>query len=167
LSSDADIRGLLRRLKPEKRREPLKRRGISSQPFLERSSPLPRPVTSHRGTGSGDIWLAAGVLSGILARLGSYGQADRRRVLNDALIFATARKFGMPLLRGTSLTSISCFSQTRRDKFCSMRDDRRRTRTLTQYSSLCETGIRGFRRVSVIGASATQAACTPANEHFK
>jgi predicted nucleic acid-binding protein len=45
-----------------------------------------------------EIWLAAGVLSGMLARLQGYGQAERRRVLNDALIFATARKFGMTVL---------------------------------------------------------------------
>jgi predicted nucleic acid-binding protein len=45
-----------------------------------------------------ETWLVAGVLSGILARLQGYGRADRRRVLNDALIFATARKHGMAVL---------------------------------------------------------------------
>jgi len=45
-----------------------------------------------------EIWLVAGVLSGILARLQGYGRADRRRLLNDALIFATARKHGMAVL---------------------------------------------------------------------
>jgi predicted nucleic acid-binding protein len=45
-----------------------------------------------------EAWLVAGVLSGILARLQGYGRADRRRVLNDALIFATARKHGMAVL---------------------------------------------------------------------
>jgi predicted nucleic acid-binding protein len=45
-----------------------------------------------------EIWLAAGVLAGILARLQGYGHSDRRRLLNDALIFATAGKFGMTVL---------------------------------------------------------------------
>jgi predicted nucleic acid-binding protein len=45
-----------------------------------------------------EVWLAAGALSGILARLQGYGRADRRRALNDALIFATARKHGMTVL---------------------------------------------------------------------
>jgi predicted nucleic acid-binding protein len=45
-----------------------------------------------------EIWLAAGILSGLLARLQGYGRGDRRRVLNDALIFATARKHGMIVL---------------------------------------------------------------------
>jgi predicted nucleic acid-binding protein len=45
-----------------------------------------------------ETWLVAGVLSGILARLQGYGRADRRRVLNDALIFATAQKHGMAVL---------------------------------------------------------------------
>jgi predicted nucleic acid-binding protein len=159
------IRRLLRRLKPEKHREPLKRRGIASLPFLKPSSPLPRVLLfdttvyvdvlqgrlpemaevgvraadawhssvtgaelialrgllnpgdvrtakisqqvtaaierrpSHRTVAPDrDIWLAAGVLSGTLARLQGYRHADRRRVLNDALIFETARKFGMTVL---------------------------------------------------------------------
>jgi predicted nucleic acid-binding protein len=45
-----------------------------------------------------EIWLVAGVLSGILARLQGYGSAERRRALNDALIFATARKHGISVL---------------------------------------------------------------------
>jgi predicted nucleic acid-binding protein len=165
LSSSADIPSLLRRLKPQKHREPLKRRSIAALPFLERSFPLPRallydttvyvdvlqgrfpataevairaadawhsPITeaelialcgllnpAHAGTRETarqisaviehlpahrivapdrETWLAAGVLSGIIARLQGYAQADRRRVLNDALIFATARKFGMTVL---------------------------------------------------------------------
>ena len=46
----------------------------------------------------GEVWLVAGLLSGTLARLHGYGAAERRRVLNDALIFATARKFGLTVL---------------------------------------------------------------------
>jgi predicted nucleic acid-binding protein len=45
-----------------------------------------------------ETWLVAGVLSGILPRLQGYGRSDRRRVLNDALIFATARKHKMAVL---------------------------------------------------------------------
>jgi predicted nucleic acid-binding protein len=45
-----------------------------------------------------EIWLEAGVLSGILWLLQTYGPADRRRILNDALLFATARKHGLTVL---------------------------------------------------------------------
>lgn len=45
-----------------------------------------------------EIWREAGILSGILARLQGYGRDHRRRALNDALIFATARKHGCTVL---------------------------------------------------------------------
>ena len=45
-----------------------------------------------------DIWLEAGVLSGALARLQGYGKDQRRRTLNDALLFASARKYGCAVL---------------------------------------------------------------------
>jgi predicted nucleic acid-binding protein len=45
-----------------------------------------------------EIWRKAGVLSGTLARTQGYGQEQRRRVLNDALLFATARKYGCAVL---------------------------------------------------------------------
>jgi predicted nucleic acid-binding protein len=165
LSSSADVRRLLRRLKPEKRRGPLKRRNLESLPFLSRSLPLPRAllydttvyvdILQGRFPGTAEVairaadawhcpiaeaeliascgllnpadararettrqilavierlpphrmvapdretWLAAGILAGIVVRLQSYAQAERRRILNDALIFATARKFGMTVL---------------------------------------------------------------------
>ena len=44
------------------------------------------------------IWREAGVLSGMLARTQGYGTEQRRRVLNDALLFATARKYGCAVL---------------------------------------------------------------------
>lgn len=44
------------------------------------------------------IWREAGVLSGVLARLQGYGRDHRRRALNDALLFATARKHGCTVL---------------------------------------------------------------------
>jgi predicted nucleic acid-binding protein len=44
------------------------------------------------------IWREAGVLSGTLARTQGYGREQRRRVLNDALLFAAARKHGCAVL---------------------------------------------------------------------
>jgi predicted nucleic acid-binding protein len=45
-----------------------------------------------------EIWREAGILSGVLARLQGYGRDNRRRALNDALLFATARKHGCTVL---------------------------------------------------------------------
>ena len=45
-----------------------------------------------------EVWREAGVLSGTLARIQGYGREQRRRVLNDALLFATARKYGCVVL---------------------------------------------------------------------
>jgi predicted nucleic acid-binding protein len=45
-----------------------------------------------------EIWREAGILSGILARLQGYGKDQRRRALNDALLFASARKHGCAVL---------------------------------------------------------------------
>jgi len=45
-----------------------------------------------------EIWQEAGILSGILARVQGYGKEQRRRVLNDALLFATGRKHGCAVL---------------------------------------------------------------------
>jgi predicted nucleic acid-binding protein len=45
-----------------------------------------------------EVWREAGVLSGTLARTQGYGTEHRRRVLNDALLFATARKHGCAVL---------------------------------------------------------------------
>ena len=45
-----------------------------------------------------EIWREGGILSGILARLQGYGREHRRRALNDALLFATARKHGCVVL---------------------------------------------------------------------
>jgi predicted nucleic acid-binding protein len=44
------------------------------------------------------IWHEVGILSGTLARLQRYKSDRRRRVLNDALLFATARKHGCSVL---------------------------------------------------------------------
>ena len=45
-----------------------------------------------------EVWRDAGILSGVLARLQGYGRDHRRRALNDALLFATARKHGCIVL---------------------------------------------------------------------
>lgn len=45
-----------------------------------------------------DIWRDAGILTGTLGRLQQISKPDRRRILNDALIFATARKYGHAVL---------------------------------------------------------------------
>jgi predicted nucleic acid-binding protein len=45
-----------------------------------------------------EIWREAGVLAGILTRLQGYGKDHRRPALNDALLFATARKHACVVL---------------------------------------------------------------------
>jgi predicted nucleic acid-binding protein len=50
-------------------------------------------------TPDSEIWREAGILSGTLDWLqGGYGRDQRRRVLNDALLFASARKHGCAVL---------------------------------------------------------------------
>ena len=165
MSSDADLRSILRRLKPERRREPLQRRSLSDFSFVERASHLPRvllydttvyiDILQGRFPNNGDVtlraaeawhspvteaelvaaialldptnpqtpaisqeisavierrptyrtivpdaevWREAGLLSGILARLRGYGKDHMRRLLNDSLLFASARKHGCSLL---------------------------------------------------------------------
>ncbi len=54
---------------------------------------------SHRIlTPDREVWREAGILAGLLARLQSYGKSERRRTLNDALIFLTATKHGCTVL---------------------------------------------------------------------
>jgi predicted nucleic acid-binding protein len=54
---------------------------------------------SHRTLATDtEIWREAGILSGTLVRLQGYKSDQRRRVLNDALLFATARKPGCSVL---------------------------------------------------------------------
>lgn len=45
-----------------------------------------------------DIWREAGILSGTLARLEGLAKRDQRRIMNDALLFASARKYGCAVL---------------------------------------------------------------------
>lgn len=161
----SDLERTLRRLKPEKRRQQLRRRSESELAFLGVASDLPRsflydttvyidilqgrfPATAgtilraadawhstvaqnelasacallnpahaetrnvvrqittaidrmppHRTISPDrEVWLAAGILTGTIARLQGITGAERRRILNDALIFATARKHGHTVL---------------------------------------------------------------------
>lgn len=45
-----------------------------------------------------DTWREAGILAGLLARLQQYGKNERRKALNDALIFLTASRNGCIVL---------------------------------------------------------------------
>jgi len=45
-----------------------------------------------------EVWRDAGILTGTLARLQRIPKSERRGILNDALIFATARKHGLTVL---------------------------------------------------------------------
>ncbi len=45
-----------------------------------------------------EIWREAGILAGLLARLQHYKKTERRRVLNDTLIFLSATKHGCSVL---------------------------------------------------------------------
>jgi predicted nucleic acid-binding protein len=45
-----------------------------------------------------EVWRDAGILTGTIARLQGIPKSDRRRILNDALIFASARKHGHTVL---------------------------------------------------------------------
>jgi len=161
----SDFERTLRRLKPEKQRQPLKPRGESGLAFLGVSSDKRRtllydttvyvdilqgrfPATEERMLRAADawhstvaetelaftcalldpahvdtrnvikeittvidrisphriiapdreVWRDAGILTGTIARLQGISKNDRRRVLNDALIFATARKHGHTVL---------------------------------------------------------------------
>ena len=45
-----------------------------------------------------DSWREAGILAGLIARLQQYPKVERRKALNDALIFLTAAKNGCAVL---------------------------------------------------------------------
>lgn len=45
-----------------------------------------------------DIWVEAGVIAGTLARCQGYQRHQRKECLNDALIYLTAAKAGLPVL---------------------------------------------------------------------
>ncbi|HKV91921.1 MAG TPA: hypothetical protein VJW20_05170 [Candidatus Angelobacter sp.] len=45
-----------------------------------------------------EIWQEAGVLTGLVGRLQQYAKTERHRMLKDALLFSTARKYGLTVL---------------------------------------------------------------------
>jgi len=45
-----------------------------------------------------NVWREAGILSGILARLQGYEKDQRKRTLNDALLYVSARRSGCTIL---------------------------------------------------------------------
>jgi predicted nucleic acid-binding protein len=45
-----------------------------------------------------EAWCEAGIVAGLLARIQQYGKAERRKALNDALIFFSAQKHGLTVL---------------------------------------------------------------------
>jgi len=55
--------------------------------------PIQRTVTPDQ-----NVWREAGILSGLLARLQGYGKDQRSRVLNDALVYVSARRHGCTVL---------------------------------------------------------------------
>jgi len=58
-------------------------------------------VPSHRlAAPDAETWGAAGILAGLLFRLGSYPTGSERKCLNDALIYLQARKLGLVVLTG-------------------------------------------------------------------
>jgi len=60
--------------------------------IVDRVSPY-RMLAPDRQT-----WCDAGILAGTIARLQGVSRTELRRILNDALIFATARRFGHTVL---------------------------------------------------------------------
>jgi hypothetical protein len=60
-----------------------------------------RDIPGHRIVAPDtEIWGTAGILAGILFRLGSYPAGAERKCLNDALVFLQGRKLGWPILTG-------------------------------------------------------------------
>jgi hypothetical protein len=47
-----------------------------------------------------EVWGTAGILAGMLFRLGSYPAGTERKCLNDALVYLQGRKLGWPVVTG-------------------------------------------------------------------
>jgi hypothetical protein len=90
-------------------------RSLSSVRDHRRAGVIDRRPRYRTITPDPEIWREAGVLSGTLARTQGYGREQRRRVLDDALLFATARKYGCVVLSAPveSYRSNSDAEQTR------------------------------------------------------
>ena len=66
---------------------------------ISRISEIISRISPHRCLAPDrQVWHEAGILTGTIARIQGISKADRRRILNDALIFATARKNGHTIL---------------------------------------------------------------------
>jgi predicted nucleic acid-binding protein len=88
--TEAELTALTGLLDPSHSDTPLVVRQVVSS--IER-----RP--SHRVLNpDAEVWREAGILAGLLARLQQYGKSERRRALNDALIFLSAAKHGCAVL---------------------------------------------------------------------
>ncbi len=60
-----------------------------------------RDIPSHRvPVPDAETWGAAGILAGVLFRLGSFPSGAERRCLGDALIYLQARKLGCAVVTG-------------------------------------------------------------------
>lgn len=60
-----------------------------------------REIPGHRlAAPDASIWGQAGILAGLLFRLGSHAAGTEQRCLNDALVYLQARKQGLPVLSG-------------------------------------------------------------------
>src|SRR6476659_502237 len=68
---------------------------------LRTISQVVRIVPAHRSSAPDEaIWGTAGILAGMLFRLGSFPAGAERKCLNDALVFLQARKHGCALVTG-------------------------------------------------------------------
>jgi predicted nucleic acid-binding protein len=88
--TDAELAAPIGSLKPD---HPETAKAVQQLRAAVERRPTHRTIAPDR-----EVWLEAGVLTGVVARLQGYGVAERRRVLNDALLFATARKHGLTVL---------------------------------------------------------------------
>lgn len=60
-----------------------------------------RDIPTHRlSSPDAEVWGTAGILAGILFRLGQYAPGAGRKCLNDALVYMQGRKLGWPVVTG-------------------------------------------------------------------
>jgi hypothetical protein len=80
------------RLNPEDRR---------TAGVLEVMEQTIRDIPAHRlSSPDAEVWGTAGILAGILFRLGQYAPGAERKCLNDALVYLQGRKLGWPVVTG-------------------------------------------------------------------
>jgi hypothetical protein len=72
-----------------------------SDSALEVMAQTVRDIPAHRLIApDSEIWGTAGILAGILFRLGQYPAGAERKGLNDALVYLQGRKLGWPIVTG-------------------------------------------------------------------